>query len=284
MLNLYSISGKNIDPQKSLGDCEKFSVYYHDIFDYPLTFANLIKWNSGKDLPKIQKQIEIVSKNGYFTLSGKEGLIYKRALRERISAKKLEIAKKASKILSFIPSVKFVGVTGSLAMSNSSEESDIDLLVITGSGKLWTSRLLAYLFVAFSGIQTRRPFDKNQKDKLCLNMWLDESDLVWRSPRNVYTAHEIGQILPLVNKNRTYEKFLEKNKWILKYWPNSVKIQDAKVKSINRAFRPGIIETLAFWLQRRHMKPKITHEVITKTRAVFHPNDWGKVVLSRLSS
>jgi hypothetical protein len=284
MLNLYSISDKNVNPQKSLGDCEKFSVYYHDIFDYPLTFADLIKWNSGKDLPKIQKRVEIISKNGYFTLSGKEGLIYKRALRERISAKKLEIARKASKILSFIPSVKFVGVTGSLAMSNSSEESDIDLLIITKNGRLWTSRLFAYLFIAFSGIQTRRPFDRNQKDKLCLNMWLDESDLVWRSPRNVYTAHEIGQILPLINKDGIYEEFLEKNKWILKYWPNSVKIQSSKVKSKNQTFRPGITETLAFWLQRKHMKSKMTREVITKTRAIFHPNDWGEIVLSRLSS
>ena len=115
-------------------------------------------------------------------------------------------------------------------------------------------------------------------------MWLDESDLVWISPRNVYTAHEIGQIMPLVNKNGIYENFLEKNKWILKYWPNSVKIQNSKVKSKNQAFDPGIIEKLAFWLQRRYMKSKMTREVITKTRAIFHPNDWGEVVLSRLSS
>lgn len=284
MLNLYSISGKNINPQKSLGECEKFSVYYHDIFDYPLTFAELIKWSGGKVLAKTQKGSVIISKNGYFTLSGKEGLIYKRVLRERISVQKMEIAKKASKILSYIPSVKFVGVTGSLAMSNSSEESDIDLLIITENGKLWISRVLAYLLIGLSGIQTRRPFDKNQKDKLCLNMWLDESDLVWKHPRNVYTAHEIGQILPLEDKKNTYGIFLEKNRWILEYWPNCVKINKSKFKTKNRTFNTGVIETLAFWLQRRHMKSKITREVVTKTRAVFHPNDWGKVVLSRLSS
>ena len=31
------------------------------------------------------------------------------------------------------------------------------------------------------------------------------------------------------------------------------------------------------------MKPKITREVVTPTRAIFHPNDWGKKVLTILS-
>jgi predicted nucleotidyltransferase len=283
MLNFYADISKGKNLPQTLGDTEKFSIYYHNIFDYPLNFADLIKWNAGKGFWLTHGET-VIYQNGFFTLRGKEGLIYKRSLRERISAHKLEIAKKASKILSFIPGIKMVAVTGSLAMANSSEESDIDLLIITRRGGLWTTRALAYSALWLFGIQMRRPFEKDQKDKLCLNMWMDESDLIWKNPRNVYTAHEIGQILPLVNKNQTYEKFLWKNKWILAYWPNAIKIGNWKLQIGNSRGRMSPIEWIAYKIQLIYMRGKVTRETITPTRAIFHPNDWGKVVLSRLNS
>ena len=293
MNSLYSITSGKSKRKEELGESEKLSVYYHDFFDYPLTFADLIKWNtSGNFLPK-RYTIPINCQSGCYLLQGREGLIYKRVLRSRISTKKLEIARKASDVLSLIPSIKMVAVTGSLAMGNAGDESDIDLMVIVKKGTLWTTRVVAYLFIWLSGIQTRRPSDKNQIDKLCLNLWMDEADLVWkRQDRNLYTAHEMAQILPLVNRNKAYEKFLYKNKWILKFWPNAVKIRrmqhvvgSMRKRSILHStfyIPQSIVEKLAFWLQYNHMKLKITREVVTPTRAIFHPQDRGKVVLSRL--
>jgi predicted nucleotidyltransferase len=267
-----------------LNSNEKASVLYHDLFDYPLNLPDLIKWKSGKQLSKAQS-LNFTNKRGFYFLEGHEGLIYKKLLRKRISAKKMKIAQKASKILSFLPGVKMVAVTGSLAMENSSEESDIDLMVITKKGTLWTTRLLSYFVLSTMQFVLRRPFDKDQKDKLCLNIWLDESALSWSiKDRNLYTAHEIAQIVPLVNKEKTYEKFLWQNKWILDYWPNSVRIKNLKLRIKNSSPGINIIEKLAFELQYSYMKNKISREVVTPTRAVFHPRDWGKVVLSRLTN
>jgi predicted nucleotidyltransferase len=284
MLDFYAISDKNGDPKEALGEGEKLSVYYHDIFDYPLTFADLIKWNVGSAYRTSKRNLSVVCKNGYFVLKKKEGMVYKRALRERISSQKMEIAKNAAKVLSRLQGIKMIGVTGSLAMANSGEESDIDFLIITKSGHLWSTRLFAYIVISLFGFSARRSNDSSQKDKLCLNMWMDESDLIWRNPRNIYTAHEIAQIVPLVNKKETYEEFLSKNRWILKYWPNSVKIKSPKLRTRKMHSRQNIFEILAFRFQYLHMKGKLTREIITRTRAIFHPNDWGKVVLSRLST
>ncbi len=300
MLNLYTIAAENKTEREFLSDSEVFSVIYHDVFDYPLSFPDLIRWKSGKQLPVTNypaspagRQFSITNKNGFYFLEGREGLIYKRILRERISKKKLEIAKKAAKILSFLLTVRMVGVTGSLAMGNSADGGDIDLMIIVKKGALWTTRAFAYMVIHAFGFSPRKPNDLHQKDKLCLNMWLDESDLVWKKDdRNVYSAHEIGQILPLVNENRTYEKFLQKNKWILDYWPNSVKVND-ELRTMNHdeepyslvhiaSFIPTFVEKFAFWLQYRHMKSKITRETVTPTRALFHPQDWGRMVLDRL--
>jgi hypothetical protein len=279
MSDLYTSTSQE-QKQKGITKEEIASVYYHDIFDYPLSLAELIKWRCGKSDFRGGK--EVLSKKGFYFLEGRERLVYKRLLKNRISEKKMAIAKKTSNIISLFPTVKMVGVTGSLAMKNSGEDGDIDLFVITKKGSLWTTRLLILLTLKLTGIKTRRFNDTNQKDKVCLNMWIDESDLIWGAKdRNIYTAHEIAQIIPLINKDKTYEKFLEKNKCILNYWPSAVRIKKLKEISIQRSFN-FLIEELAFRLQYLYMKGKISRETVTKTKALFHPQNWGKFVLSRL--
>ncbi len=265
-----------------LNSNEKSSVLYHDLFDYPLSFSDLIKWQLAKPIT-IKKDLEVVNKRKFYFLKGREGLIYKRILRKRISTKKMKIAQKASKVLSFLPGIKMVAVTGSLAMENSSEESDIDLMVVTKKGGLWTTRLLSYFILSVMHFVLRSPNDRNQKDKLCLNVWLDENDLIWpKKDRNLYTAHEIAQIVPLVNKDGIYERFLFQNKWILNFWPNAVRIRNLKLKVKDFSQRINPIEKLAFKLQYSYMKNKISREIVTPTRAIFHPQDLGKVVLGKL--
>lgn len=293
MLNLYTTEVKKGPGFKMLEECEKASVFYHNLFDFPMNFVDLVRWRMDeKCIASIKNDAIVASKNGYHYFSGRDGLIYKRTLRKRISGKKTEIAKKASKIISFIPSIKMVAVTGSLAMQNSDDNSDIDLMIVTKAGSLWTTRLLSYFVTSLLGVKTRRSGDKKQKDKLCLNMWMDENDLIWHK-HNIYSAHEIAQIVPLINKNNTYEKFLLKNKWILSYWPNAVRIKNQEARIKEKALKNALftildslfifIEKLAFNLQKNYMKKKISREVVTPTRALFHPQDWSRVVMNRLS-
>jgi predicted nucleotidyltransferase len=268
----------------ALSDKEIISLLYHDIFDYPLTFNELIKWRGSKKI-KNNPPITVSCKNDFYFLEGKEGIVLKRLLRRRISNKKLIIARKIGQMLRLIPTVKMVAVTGALAMENADENSDIDLLIVTKRKTLWLTRLITLFLFSLFRIPVRRYNDKNPKDKLCLNMWLDESNLAWKKKeRNIYTAHEIAQIKPLLNKDKTYENLLSKNKWIKDYWPNAVRIsKEIRSSKQNKSFL-SVFESIAFQLQYQYMKSKITREKITKTRALFHPNDWGKIVLQRLKA
>jgi predicted nucleotidyltransferase len=271
-----------------LGEKEISSLIYHDIFDYPLTPLELIKWTAGKEIKfKDLENIKISTKNGFLFLNGKEGSTLKRLMRKRISKRKIEKAKKAVKVLSFLPTIKMIAVTGALAMDNANEESDIDFLTVTKKGSLWTTRLLTIALLKVFGIPRRKYGEKSTKDKLCLNIWLDENDLVWsKKNRNIFTSHEISQIIPLVNKDQAYEKFLSKNTWIADYWPNATSARAGKEKKRRKIKKRGFVirftELLARRTQYWYMKDKITRETITPTRALFHPVDWASFISLKL--
>lgn len=275
--------------QLSLSEEELASLYYHDVFEYPLTMAELLKWTAAVKVASDRTDISF--KNGFYFVGENEGVVLKRLMKKRISTRKIEIAKDSAKILSLIPTVKMIGVTGALAMENASDESDVDLMIITKKGSLWTTRLLTYFLLRTMNYALRKPGDRNQKDKLCLNMWLDESDLVWdKDKRNIYTAHEIAQVMPIVNRDQTYERFITKNKWIRNYWPNAVRVSEKRKRSnrlprkSEKLFTFRIFEKIAYKIQYAYMKKKITRETVTPTRALFHPVDWSKYVLRKLSS
>ncbi|MCX6705886.1 MAG: hypothetical protein NTV24_02155 [Candidatus Woesebacteria bacterium] len=159
-------------------------------------------------------------------------------------------------------------------------------MIITKINCLWTTRLLTYLVLRIMNYGVRKPGDINQKDKLCLNIWLDESALSWdRKDRNIYSAHEIAQVVPIVDKENICQRFLQKNRWILDYWPNAVRIEpiNNNLYSKTHTLFVNVVEKLAFRLQYLYMKPKITREIVTIHKAIFHPVSWGQVVLKRLS-
>lgn len=280
-MNLSSFTTQNKKTTKK--HFSNFSTLaYHDIFDFPLTKKELDRWKTPSK--KINNSNQIKQKSGFFFLAGRESLVTKRMLRHIVSIKKINYAKKIAKILSVIPTIKMIGVTGSLAMMNADSSSDIDFMIVTKKGTLWTTRLLTLLVLKNNRLSVRRFGDKNQKDKVCLNLWMDESDLVWRK-RNIFTAHEIAQVLPIIEKDWTYQEFLKKNRWIKKYWPNGAVFVESKTKLQERIslwvslFR--LVEPLAYLSQKIYMSRKITNEKVSKTRAAFHPMNLSKFVQNR---
>jgi len=257
------------------------SIYYHDIFDYSLTPFDLIRWRAGKNVRPKDLNLEITQERGYLFVKGRKGLIFKRVVREKNFQRKKEIAQNAARLLAKLPTIKVIGLTGSLAMQNAKDSSDIDFLVITQKGTLWTTRLLSFLLLKLARIPTRRFGDKEEKDKICLNLWLDETALSWpKTQRNAYTAHEIAQIIPVADKDKVFEKFLWLNRWIEKFWPNAIKIRKAIFRS-GKKLGPRFIEFIARNFQFWHMRGKITRERVSRKKALFHPQDWGEIVKTR---
>jgi hypothetical protein len=177
-----------------------------------------------------------------------------------------------------------VAISGSLAMENTERESDIDMVIVTSEGNLWTTRILVYILLKIFGLSVRTPKNEKQMDKLCLNIWLDEKDMSWnKKERNFYTAHEVLQTIPLVNKKGIYGKFLSDNRWALNYWPNVVEIKLNNDLAYTQHRRLNMIDNIAFKVQYLYMKGKITREVITPTKAIFHPNNLSAKILSKMT-
>ena len=203
------------------------TLAYADIFDYPLKKEEIWRFLLSDiryqilDVSKGLKELpEVSQKNNFYFLKEREHLVLLRKKRERWSRKKLKIAKQVARCLKLIPTIKMVAVTGALAMENSNENDDIDLLIITSKSRLWLTRLLAVLLVELIA-KRRHPADKEVKDKICLNMFLDEGHLeVPKKEQDLFSAHEVCQLKVLWDKNGIYQKFLKANLWSKKYLAN----------------------------------------------------------------
>ncbi len=265
------------------------SLVYHDLFSYPLTSLELDRWQMGSGVFDFRVQPKASKKKGYFFLQGRENIIKTRKLRSDISKRKLKIAQDGASIIAKIPSVLFVGITGSLAMHNAKAKDDVDLMIITQKNTLWATRLLVHTLLKINGVPVRRFRHKEEKDMLCLNMWLAEDNLEIKP--SLFAAHEIAQIIPLVNKNKIYEKFMLQNFWYKKYWPNASrkkKVENHMSYIEKRKYACQligiIVEPVCFWIQNIYMGRHKTREEVTRTRAFFHPVDWDKRVIQKLAS
>lgn len=280
--------------RSNLEACVLATLSYSDIFDYPLTLDQIYcflvdKKASSKEVEGVLKQLLREKKIGqsgrFYFLPNREKIIGKRKKREAISREKLKIAQKVARILRLIPSVKLVGVSGALACGNSKENDDIDFFIITKVGQVWTTRFLATLLLDFLGMR-RRPNDKIFKDKICLNLFLDENDLAL-GPQDLFLAREIAQLEPLYEKDSCYSRFLSQNLWIKKFLPNAKmelkgqKERSGKVKyKLDVESLLGIFEPILRNLQLFYMRKKVTGEKLSKTRIFFHPIDVRERILA----
>ena len=266
------------------------TLSYFDIFDYPLTFAEIKKYleceieYTDDELYDILHSVAVVQEaNGYYYLLGRREITEKRAERGTVSITKLAKARLVAKVLSLIPTIEYIGISGSLSMNNASSNDDIDLFFITKRNTLWLTRFVVNCLLVLIK-QKRKKKTNSAKDKICPNMFMESSSLIFnRNKRNLYVAHEIVQLKTLYDRNQIYPYFLGKNKWLRDFLPNIqvqeyVKPNDGLFQKIALSFiKP--FEQLAYIAQRLYMKPVKSGETVTNTKAFFHPLDRQKIIL-----
>ena len=191
---------------------------------------------------------------------------------------KWDIARRASHYLSFIPTVKLVGVTGGLAMNNAAPTDDIDLFFIVAGGTLWISRMMATILMDILTLR-RHPNDTYVTNKVCLNMFMtDNATALSSKDRDCFSAHEVLQMEPLFIRGNTYKDFLHSNRWVKYFLPNAWKwrihstyISDKHISVFCFVFH--VLEPFTKYIQLRYMKKHRTREVISDTVLRFHPKD-----------
>jgi hypothetical protein len=263
------------------------TLIYSDLFNYPLNKDEL--WYFLKSDKKIAKKTflqtlgnlpeSMIKKKGFYCLSGKETIIIERRLKKKINHDKYLLAKNAARLLFFIPTVLLIGISGSVALNNADDSDDIDLFLISKKNRIWTTRLLCLLILQLMGLRRSRR-SLIEKDKICINMIIDERNLNFPESRHdLFTAHEIGQLYPLFTRNNTYFAFINANNWAIKLMPNifnKIKSHTQISKMDNPAymiiFNP-LFELLAKKLQLWQIVKNITSETVTDYMLAFHPFD-----------
>ena len=270
------------------------TLAYHDIFDYPLDSSEICdllvkKKASRESIVKELERLRAIGKIGesgrYFFLKNRKKIARIRKMRAMYSQAKLKRAAFFAGLLKIIPSVKLVAVSGALSMKNSRKDDDIDLVIVTSKSLLWTTRFLAnLLLLPFK----RDPSGQKISDRACLNMFLDESDLVIKD-HNIYTAHEICQMKLLWDRDNTYRRFIKANSWIREYLPNWEADVERLTANVKRKKSPKALDLRRFALvienflknfQLWYMKNKLTTERILSTQLFFHPKDTREKVLA----
>lgn len=246
------------------------TLAYGDVFDYPLTRQELIRWFLYYPIRSVPRGFGSRAKHKKASWQSGKWMIAKRAIRW----------------LSLVPTIQLVGVTGGLAANNAGRDDDIDLFCIVADGTLWISRMLATTLMDIIGLR-RHPKDQRVANKVCLNMFMTEGAMKLAKPdQDCFTAHEVLQMQPLFVREDTYKRFLRANQWVKKFLPNAWRWRaNSKWKIENRKinkFLFTLVEPLAKIIQIWYMKKHRTSEVITDTMLRFHPEDARVWVKRRL--
>lgn len=265
------------------------ALAYHSIFNYPLTFEEIYKFTEVKTnkkklseaLLELRKSEKIFKITDFYSLTKSEKFTFLRKKRQAISKQKMKKASVFVNILSTIPTIKLVAITGALSLKNSDENDDIDLLIIASNNRIWTSRFFANLLLF---PYKRSPRSNKQKDKACLNIFLDESKLRIEN-KNLYIAHEIAQMKVVLNTDNTYEKFIKENHWVYDFLPNWIpeKVSSKNKYSFNFPIELSIftnkVEDVLKKYQLNYMKEKVSSEKITDKQLFFHPKQTNQKIM-----
>ena len=203
--------------------------------------------------------------------------------------KKINKAKKLVKLAKFIPTIKLLTLTGSTAIGNSKKNDDIDLMIVTSANTLWITRPIFLLLLTLK-FSRRYPGDNQQKvmDAFCPNLWLDTKSLqIPKRMMNLYTAHEVLQVKPLLDRGNTYQKFIKENSWTKKFLANAyskiLKKKSAKKNKIDLSFVFFPLNLFLFFLQYIYMLPKLSKEKISLHSAFFHKIDFSSSLIEYLN-
>lgn len=152
--------------------------------------------------------------------------------------KRIRLAKVMSTLIFGVPFVRCVILNGSLAQGKSERKSDIDLLIICKSGRIFTARFLSTLLVWLTGFKRSSNESKYHGGKICLNYFLTDQFLIIPHNRGEemdrYCAKNYSQSLLMAGDRMIFKKFVETNhSWMQKYVANQKIKADPKIMMVS---------------------------------------------------
>lgn len=188
-------------------------VLYSDAFDCALTFDEIRDYGLARiqDHPLQQLLDRLVAQgvvcrtSGFYHLPGREALAdHRPELLKR--ARRLQLrAVKVAGWLRFVPFIRGIYLTGSVAADSAEPGADLDLMMVVARDRLGT----VFMFLGpLSRLLSREIF--------CPNYYICETELSL-DRKSHYVAREVVQARPLLGRGNP---LLDANQWVREWFPN----------------------------------------------------------------
>ena len=194
------------------------SVIYASLFDYPLSLEQLHQSliGVGADKESIARwwrssellRATIEYRDGLFFPAGRADLTATRARREALSRRMLERDQRILSLMSHLPFVRMVALSGSLAHLNAEGSADLDLFVITAPNRVWSVTLAVLVLSRLFGWRRH----------MCLNYVVSEHTMKI-VPEDLFTANQIIHLRPTFGHD-VFTRFLYTNHFVRNFYPN----------------------------------------------------------------
>ncbi|MFN3851185.1 MAG: nucleotidyltransferase domain-containing protein [Spirosomataceae bacterium] len=212
---------------------------YSDVFNYPLTKQEIFERSSFSifeieiGLELLVTSSEIFCINHFYTLRNDPSVIQQRLECNKKAQESLKTARLITKILSFIPFIRGVFLSGSIAKDCMNPKSDIDFFIITAPKFLWIARSFCVLL--------KKTVLFNSEKYFCFNYIIDEDHLKIVD-ESLFTANEVVTLIPVFGED-VCKRFIDENTWVKHYFPN-FRIGKQKVKMVPKQLFQQYFETL----------------------------------------
>lgn len=215
----FSANGARVDAAQALHRAIIRTMVYADVFDYPLTAAEIHRYLVGvraspaevqNGLRELWAAGRLLYEDETYALPGRGSIIETRRRRAAVASQMWPRALRYGRWLGQLPFTRMVAVTGALAVDNVEPGADIDYLLVTEPGRLWLCRALSLVLVRWAA---------RRGDIICPNYLLSTRALVFME-RTLYTAHELTQMTPVAG-SAVYRQMRELNRWSAEFLPNA---------------------------------------------------------------
>lgn len=209
------------------------TLSYFDQFSYPLTAGELhyYLWQPPASLSYADFLTELShavtnqvcgKTGGYYHLPGRQSIIEERCRRLLFVEEKMNIARRAARLMSLVPFVQTICVCNTVAAGWPTEQSDIDVFIIVREGRLWLTRIL---ITGLTALTRLRRSHHRVTDLVCLSFYVTDEHLDISAVRinepDIYLTYWIKQLIPLYDPKKFLPQFLKKNCWVNGYIPFS---------------------------------------------------------------
>lgn len=266
------------------------TLAYFNIFNYPLTVAELFRYlwkppanvalSQLQEVLSTMKQVEMY--NGFVYLTDSQQITAARTKAYLESERKYKKRLPYIKLLTYVPNVQAIFIVNSLAYQNVREQSDIDLLIVSKPGKIWSTRFFTTTIAKLLGIRPRPNFTK---DTLCLSFYLDGKSLdmskLMGNRNDVYEVYWIKHLFPLYDPENTINQLQNANRWVKDYLPNAKSNHLHPLRTIHHSWLHSVIHIVLGIFSVESFWKKIQLAILpNKLKQLSGPVESSVVVLS----